>query len=327
MKKIIIAVLIAAVAGGLYYSFSKKEKSEEKKYARVKAEYGYISEFVETTGQVEPLNRVEILPPSSGRIEKIFIEEGANVKAGDVLALMSSQDRVAILDSARAIGEKEYETWQDAYKPIKIIAPISGRVILRNIVEGQTVGASTVLFAMSDMLITVASVDESDIGKIKTGQTAMVTLDAYPEKTVRGRVFQILDEGKSSNNVIIYKAKIRLENIPYFFKSQMTANIKIQISSGKKALLLDTQAVNYSKDGKPYVIKSFDRKKNPVETYINTGKEYEGKTEIKSGLEDGEEVFMEVKAYRAQDKSDSASSPFMPKRPTGKSRNAMRAVR
>lgn len=327
MKKIIIAILIAAISGGLYYSFSKKEKSAEKKYVTVKAGYGYISEFVETTGQVEPLNRVEILPPSSGRIEKIFIEEGANVKAGDVLALMSSQDRVAILDSARAIGEKEYETWQDAYKPIKIIAPISGRVILRNIVEGQTVGASTVLFAMSDMLITVASVDESDIGKIQTGQTAMVTLDAYPEKTVRGRVFQILDEGKSSNNVIIYKAKIKLENIPYFFKSQMTANIKIQISSGKKALLLDTQAVNYSKDGKPYVIKAFDRKKNPVETYINTGKEHEGKTEIKSGLEDGEEVFMEIKAYRAQDKSNAASSPFMPKRRTGQNRNAMRAIR
>lgn len=327
MKKIIIsAIVVAFVSAGIYF-FSRPEKNEAKKYEQAIASFGLIKEFVETTGQIQPLNRVEILPPSSGRIEKIFIEEGTNVKAGDILALMSSQDRVAILDSARAMGEKEYQEWQDTYKPIKIIAPIDGRVILRNIVEGQTVGASTVLFAMSDMLITVASIDESDIGKIKVGQLAFITLDAYPDITVKGRVFQILDEGHNNSNVIIYKVKMKMENTPSFFKSQMTANIKIMVSSGRKALLIPSSAVIYSKDGKTYVITGFDKKGQPLQKEIKIGLENEGKTEVKQGIEDGEKIFFEVRTYKAQSRDETSTSPFMPKKPSMDARKTMRKLR
>jgi len=327
MKKIIVFAIIAALISAGIYFFSRPKKDDLKKYEETQASFGFIKEFVETTGQIQPLNRVEILPPSSGRIEKIFIEEGTNVKAGDTLALMSSQDRVAILDSARAMGDKEYKEWQDTYKPIRIIAPIDGRVILRNIVEGQTVGASTVLFAMSDVLITVASIDESDIGKIKVGQLAFVTLDAYPNITVKGRVFQILDEGHNSSNVIIYKVKMKMENIPPFFKSQMTANIKIMVSNGRKALLIPSSAVVYSKDGKTYAITGFDKKGQPLEKEIKIGMENEGKTEVKYGLEDGEKIFFEVKDYKPQIKGEISTSPFMPKRPVGQTKKALRKIR
>lgn len=326
-KKIFFAVLIVAAILISWQVFKKKDRSEEKKYESVRAEYGQIKEFVDTTGQIEPLNRVEILPPSSGRIEKIFTEEGAKVKAGEVLALMSSQDRVAILDSARAMGDKEYEYWKEAYKPIKIIAPISGRIILRNIVEGQTVSASTVLFAMSDTLIAVASVDESDIGKVRRGQKAEIKLDAYPENTVKGEVFQILDEGKNSSNVIIYKVKIRPDSVPDFFKSQMTANIKITVSEGKKTLLIPSEAVFYSLDGNASAIIGFDKNKNPIKKNVKIGLENEGKTEIKDGIGPGDAVYYEVKAYKVQSGKDNSSSPFMPKRPTGQTRDAMRKVR
>ncbi len=327
-KKIFFSLLVAlAVVFAGWKFFKKENKGEEKKYMPEKAAFGEIKEFVDTTGQIEPLNRVEILPPSSGRIEKIFIEEGSNVKSGDVLALMSSQDRVAILDSARAMGDKEYEYWKEAYKPIKIIAPISGRIILRNIVEGQTVGASTVLFAMSDSLIAVASVDESDIGKVKNRQKAEIKLDAYPDKAVKGEVFQILDEGKNSSNVIIYKVKIRPYIVPEFFKSQMTANIKIEVSSGRKALLVPSSAIVYSPEGNTYIITGFDSKKNPVKKEVKTGAEYEGKTEIMSGLEPSDPVYIEVKNYKPQARKDNNSSPFMPKRPTGQAREAIRKAR
>lgn len=326
MKKLIFIIIIALISFLAFYFYKNKETKTEKKYELVKATHENVSEYVETTGQAEPLNRVEILPPSGGRIEKIIVEEGQNVSAGDILALMSSQDRVAILDAARAISESEYNKWQDVYKPIKILAPISGRIILRNIVEGQTVSASTVLFAMSDVLIVVASVDESDIGKIKLNQKAIIKFDAYPDKEIKGRTFQILDEGKNSNNVIIYKVKIKLDNIPEFVKSQMTANIKIQVKENKKALLIPQSAIIYAKDGKTYVITGFDKKKNPIQKPVEIGNEYNGKIEVQKGLSEGEEIYVELKNYIVQ-KKDTNSSPFMPKRPQGQARQAMRMAR
>jgi len=325
MKKIILGLIII-IGISVFYIYKKNNTKTDKQFKPAIVEYENINEYVDTTGQVEPLNRVEILPPSGGRIEKIFIEEGNNVNSGDILALMSSQDRVAILDAARAIGEKEYNYWQDSYKPIKILAPISGRIILRNIVEGQTVSASTVLFAMSDRLIVTASVDESDIGKIKINQKAIITLDAYPDTKITGKVFQILDEGRNSNNVIIYKVKINPYTIPYFFKSQMTANIKIIIKENKKTLLVESSAINYSKDGKTYVITGFDSKNKPIEKYVDIGNEYNGKIEIKNGLSEGDQIYIEIKNYKVQTK-DTNTSPFMPKRPQGQQREVMRKIR
>ena len=183
MKRTIVVIIAAlAVAAGGAYLHRKKSARAGAGYSPAAASAQEISESVDTTGAVAPMNRVEIQPSAAGRIERILVEEGDRIKTGQVLALMSSSDRVAILDAARAMGEEQYNYWQDAYKPIKVVAPLDGTIILKNIVEGQTVGQSTVLFAMSDRLILIANVDESDVGKIRDGQRAVITLDAYPNE-------------------------------------------------------------------------------------------------------------------------------------------------
>ena len=178
MKKILlITIILTILAGGGWYLYKKNSKAEVQ-YASAEVVSSGIAEFVDTTGDVLPLNRVEIQPSASGRIEQIFVEEGDKINMGQVLALMSSADRVAILDAARAMGDEQYKYWQEAYKPIKVVAPLDGTIILKNVVEGQTVGQSTVLFAVSDKLILAANVDESDVGKVKKGQPASIILDA-----------------------------------------------------------------------------------------------------------------------------------------------------
>ena len=120
---------------------------------RVKVTTGDISQVVQATGNVEPLNKVSILPPVTGRIDKILVYEGETVKRGQVLALMSSSDRAALLDTARAKGPDELKYWEDAYKATPVVAPANGLIIARNIVEGQTVAADTDLYDLSDRLV------------------------------------------------------------------------------------------------------------------------------------------------------------------------------
>jgi macrolide-specific efflux system membrane fusion protein len=323
MKKIILIVVAAAVAAGGFYAFKKKNGTSAPKFITTQAELRDLSEMIDTTGVVEPENRVEIQPSASGRVEKILVEEGAAIKAGQVLALMSSSDRVAILDAARAMSDDQYKSWQETYKPIKIISPISGTLILRNVVEGQTVGASSVLFAISDKLIVSASLDESDIGKVKLGQNATLVLDAYPDKKVRGRVFKILDEGTTKNNVVTYTVKLRPERVPPFFRSQMTANIKIRVSERKDILLVPALAVTIDSKGETAVITSM-AKGQPVYSKVETGQSEGEQVEITSGLKAGDEVIYQEKTYTAQ-KDSSGKNPLMPSRPAS-SRQAQRAM-
>jgi len=271
-----------------------------------------LSEYVEVTGYIAPMNRVEVEPSASGRIEKLLLDEGAKVKAGDTLALMSSSDRVAILDAARSMDADQYKYWQDAYKAIKVVSPLDGTIILKNVVEGQTVSASTVLFAISDKLIIEATVDESDIGKVKLGQKATITLDAYPDKPVTGRVFQILDEGTTTNNVITYKVKVRPDHIPAFFKSQMTANLKIQTAAGRKVLLVPSNAVVIGPNGNTSVITAVKDGK-PVYADVTTGATEGDAVEVTSGVSEGDIVYCTKTAYKPQKADNTGTNPFMPK--------------
>lgn len=324
MKKIVVILVIAALAGGGWYAFGRKSGGKKAAYARAQAELRDLSETVDTTGVVEPENRVEIQPSSGGRIEEILAEEGDRIKAGQVLALMSSSDRVAILDAARAAGDGQYEKWRETYKPIKVISPIDGTLILKNVVEGQTVGASTVLFAISDKLIVSASMDESDIGRVRKGQRASIVLDSYPDRPVKGTVFKILDEGTTKNNVVTYTVKIRPDRVPPFFRSQMTANIKVSVSERQGVLLIPAAAVTTDPQGETAVITALKDGK-PVYARVETGRNEGDQVEIVSGLAAGDAVLYSAAGYTPQ-KDSSGKNPLMPGRP-GMNRQAQRAVR
>lgn len=323
MKKLIIVLVAAALAGGGWYAFKKRNGDGKPKYLSARAELRDLSEVVDTTGVVEPENRVEIQPSAAGRIEEILAEEGEAIKAGEVLALMSSSDRVAILDAARAAGDEQYKHWKETYRPIKIISPIDGTLILKNVVPGQTVGAGTVLFAISDSLIVSASLDEADIGRVKRGQGAAIVLDAYPDKRVRASIFKILDEGTTKSNVVTYTVKLRPDRVPEFFRSQMTANVKIRISERKDVLLLPAIAVTTNPNGETAVIKEL-KDGQPVYARVRTGQNEGDNVEIVSGLEPGETVVYLEKVYSAQ-VDTSGKNPLMPTRP-GTGRQQQRAM-
>ena len=210
---------------------------------------GTIKQTVEATGSVAPLNRVEIKPPNSGRIESLLVHEGDYVKEGQILAWMSSSDRAAILDAARSQGPDAVKKWEDDYKATPIVAPLSGVIILENVVVGQTIDATTVIYAMSDFLIVLAEVDESDIGHVHIGMPASITLDSYPNNSVDGKVFDILYEGKNVSNVITYGVKVKMAKVPDFFRSQMTANISFIVNKKENAVLLPLSAVKDMPDG------------------------------------------------------------------------------
>jgi macrolide-specific efflux system membrane fusion protein len=311
MKKwVSIGVVILLIGGGAFYysKVNNKNKQNERQIQRVVAQVGTIEDAVEATGEVMPLNRVEIKPPIAGRVENLKVDEGDTVKSGQILGWMSSTDRAAILDAARAKGDDELKKWQDAYKATPIVAPLSGVIILRNVVVGQTIDASTVLFAMSDKLIVKADVDETDIGRIHIGMPAKITLDAYLDKPIEGVVFQILHEGVNVSNVITYGVKIEPKNIPPFFRSQMTANISLLANKKENVVLLPEVAIKPTASGERQVMVPGPDGK-PVPRTVQVGLENGDQAEITDGVKEGETVLVIRKRYSPQQAA--TSSPLV----------------
>ena len=300
MKKLVALIFVLALAaGGGWLWTIKPWKSRGASMQTVAVAKGAIMQTIEATGSVSPLNRVEIKPPIAGRIEKLLVAEGDRVKEGQVLAWMSSSDRAAILDAARSQGPEAVKRWEDAYKPTPIIAPLSGVVILKNVVVGETVDPTAVLFAMSDYLIVLAQVDEADIGHVHVGMPSLITLDAYPDKKVEGKVFDILYEGKNVSNVITYGVKVRPTKVPSFFRSQMTANIGFIVKSKDSALVVPVTVVQDMANGiKQVSIPGVDGK--PVIREIKTGIENNDMIEVLSGVALGDKILITRGKYVPQ---------------------------
>ena len=191
MKYIKFLFLFVALIIVVFLLKLRKNESGVITYSEIHPFYGDICVLVSTTGVVEPQNRVEIKSPIAGRIEEILVEEGDKVKKGDVLCLMSSTERAALLDAAHLKGEEELKYWKEVYKPTPLIAPVDGEVIVRAVEPGQTVTVNDAILVLSDRLIVKAQVDETDIGKVKLGQKAVIALDAYPDIKVEGKVDHI----------------------------------------------------------------------------------------------------------------------------------------
>ena len=261
----------------------------EKPLPTVKVTRGNILAQLPTSGVVIPRNRLGIKPPVAGRVEQVLVVEGQHVAKGDILAWMSSSERAAILDSARAKGAAEVKYWQDVYKPAPIIAPLDGFIIKRNMEPGQFFSLSDDVLVMADRLIVQAQVDETDIGHISVGQKASVVLDAYPDQAITGRVEQIAYESQTINNVTVYNINVLPESVPVFFRSGMSATINFMMDERNNVLVLPLTAVK-KKGGRSYI---FQRPNGKVKaTQVQTGLENDDKAEIVSGLAEGEQVVL-----------------------------------
>jgi macrolide-specific efflux system membrane fusion protein len=282
----------------------------EGKLVPVEPVRGDIELAVSTVGTIKPQNRLEIKPPIGGRIEKILVVEGQEVKVGEVLALMSSTERATLIDAARLKGKGEYDYWRNAYKETPLIAPIDGVVIVRDVEPGQTITTATAVLVLSDRLIVEADVDETDIGELKLGQEAMIKLDAYPQIKIDAVVDHISYESQVISNVTIYKVDILPKEIPDVFRSGMSANVDVKVKEAVDVLLIPSDAL-LQEGGKTYVMVknrstgALDKKE------VETGLENEGVVEIRSGISEGDVVYAPKTSY-AVPTNKNGGSPFFP---------------
>jgi len=230
---------------------------------------------------------------------------------------MSATERAALLDAARANGEEAYKHWEDVYKPTPLIAPINGEVIVSTDQPGQTITSSDVVLVISDKLIVQAQVDETDIGKVAVGQDAAISLDAYPEIKVNGKVDHIFYESTTTNNVTIYQVDILPETVPPVFRSGMNATVDI-VETAKDNILIIPHEVVKKKGSENYVMVSRGPGASPEEKKIVLGISDDKNVEVVSGLTADDRIISTAKKYvLPSGETQTGKNPFMPQPPGG----------
>jgi len=133
----------------------------------------------------------------------------------------------------------------------QILAPVDGVVISRNVDVGQTVAASLAaptLFQIAQDLTKMqvdTNVSEADVGRLRVGQAATFTVDAYPGRTFTGAVTSIRKAPINVQNVITYDAVVGVSNVDLKLFPGMTANVKILVDQRPKVLRVLNAALRY----------------------------------------------------------------------------------
>ena len=194
-------------------------------------------------------------------VEKAFVTQSVADKARALVGTLSESVKVAEaqmavtnaqVKSAQAAVTQRESTLAQARIDLartKITSPVNGIVIKRSIEKGQTVAASlqspelfVIAQNLQDMQVD-ASIDESDVGKIKTGQKATFTVDAFAGQTFEGEVRQVRKAAQTVANVVTYVAVIGFSNSGGRLLPGMTANVRVITDARENVLKVPNAAL------------------------------------------------------------------------------------
>ncbi len=341
MKKsyVVVGVLVLALVGAGGWWWTQRSNADAVQYRTGKIERGALQSAVSATGAVSPVTQVTVGTQVSGQIKEILADFNAEVKAGQLIAVIdpetfeyrvrSAQADVeaaqALVMTAQAnllasraqvssaqtdltearrtharnqmLVDKQFLAQSEADKSnalvnttteavkaaqaqvgvgdaqvrsaqanvaqrdaalaqaridlarTRITSPVTGIVIKRAIEKGQTVAASLSspeLFIIAQNLRDMqveASIDEADVGRIRTGQKASFTVDAYPGQTFEGQIAQVRKAALNVANVVTYVAVVTFSNTDGRLLPGMTANVRVVTDQRENALKVPNAAL------------------------------------------------------------------------------------
>jgi HlyD family secretion protein len=195
------------------------------------------------------------------------VEKEAQLKRTSQLAGQNYSSQTA-LDTAKAefdravasqasaeadveVAEAELKQNETSLSKARVFSPIDGVVLKRAVEPGQTVAASfqtPILLTLAEDLRKMelrVDVDEADIGKVKEGQTATFTVEAYPDRTFPAAIQQVRFASETVDGVVTYKAVLGFDNSDLALRPGMTATAEILIQQVRGALLAPNQALRF----------------------------------------------------------------------------------
>ena len=248
-----------------------------------------------------------------------------DVVKNDIVYYKKHLDRIKKLNSSKYSADAELESAQRDYdnatvqlelreaevkqaeaalqaaeidlKYTKIVSPVDGIVVSKEVEVGQTVAASfqtPTLFNVAEDLTKMqieTSVVEADIAKVKEGQTVEFSVDSYPDEVFYGIVTQVRNEAITTSNVVTYEVIIEIDNKDLKLKPGMTANVEIITAEKLGVYLVPNKALRFYIEDEYGLTKRYKDKGLwvlqdgvPMRISINVGVSDDDRTEVSSDM-------------------------------------------
>lgn len=384
-KKWLVYILLAVVLLGTGKSFFGDE--EKVAYITDSVRRQDIEKVVNATGEVRASNLVTVGAQVSGKIEKLYVDVGQEIKKGDLIAeidsttqqnevdinkskLNSYQAQLKAAQTSLKVAEKQYKRMQslkksnaassedlenaeDAFETAKakvtelessvketeislstaetnlgytkITAPLDGTIVSVPVKEGQTINAAMdtptiVQVADLSQMEILIEISEGDIGNIKPGvkvtysiladlgkvyETTLKSVDPGLTLLTDGEYTEVVDDGEA----IYYYGRLSVPNNDGKLRIGMTTQNVIYVERAENVLTVPVTAVKTNANGKYVEVLT---KNGVVQKSIETGVSDGLNMEVKTGVEEGDEII--IAKMSAAEISDKASSVRGPRR-------------
>jgi membrane fusion protein, multidrug efflux system len=283
---------------------------------------GSIAREVVVPGTVQPIRTLAVNAQASGALLAVNVEEGSRVSAGQVLARVdareveaqvrsaeaqyrvtrAARDRAEQLRDRQVITVAEYERDRAAYDAARsqldqlrtrlgyavIRAPAAGVVTAKHVETGDIVSPQARLFEIADVstLVVPVRVSELDVVHLAAGDEARITLDAYPDRPLTGRIRRIFPAADPGTRLVPVEVALTGGSADVA-RPGFLARVSLALGTRDGVRLVPGGAVVGAAGAQAvYVVTDGTVERRPVQTGLTS----QGQVEIVSGVEEGEPV-------------------------------------
>ena len=230
------------------------------------------------------------------------LEQAQNRQRAAQSQLSIAKAGVAQAGATVAQSQAALEQAEEELANVTIRAPIAGTILRRDVEIGSPVSSILNMGAAATLVMTIGDisqvfvrgqVDEADIGRVRLGQPARITVETFKDRTFQGKVTEISPMGVEKENVTNFEVKVSIENPGKELKANMTANAEIVLEEHPDSLIIPEAAVSYDAQRNAFVDlldpgARNGRRRVTVKLGVSNGT----RTQVLQGLKQGDRVIL-----------------------------------
>ncbi|MES2639995.1 MAG: efflux RND transporter periplasmic adaptor subunit [Myxococcota bacterium] len=280
---------------------------------------------LEATGTVEALDTAELRPEVAGLVTAVLFEDGDKVRRGQALVRLRDADAKAALTEARArtslaklerdrraplvgggdvsqaeldradaevaLASAELARAEEGLRRTVLLAPFDGVVGRRDVAPGERIDPTRAVTRIEGIgrLVVEVALPEAALASVAVGQTAVVRVDALPDRTFPGVVSYVAPRVASDTRTVDVRVAVTDPDAP--LRPGMTGAVRVVTLVRADAVLVPTQAVIRSATGAAVYVVGADS--TVALRPIRTGERAEARIEALEGLAAGDSVVIE----------------------------------
>lgn len=269
------------------------------------------------SSNVQPWVKNNIAPQTGGRIEKLLVEIGDYVNAGQVIARMDDLQlqqaelqvnndnveyaRLKSLNEKGGISQSDFESFEMACKVHKasydnllkntvLRSPVSGVISARNYDQGDMYTMSQPLYVVEQIVPVklLIAISESDYSRVKKGAPADITVEAFPESVFHGEITNIYPTMDAVTHT--FTAEVKVKNFDKKLRPGMYAKVTMTFGHAQRVIVPDAAVVKQMGSGDRYVYILNEEDSTVDYVKVNVGRRLGNRYVILDGVKAGDKV-------------------------------------